>query len=540
MNYKWILTIIVILAATLRLWNLNSFPAGFNADEASLGYNAYSLINTGKDEYGTSWPLIFKSFGDYKPGLLVYVIIPFVKIFGLVEWVVRLPSALFGIGTVLLIFFIARKLFQSREIGLIAALLLAISPWAIHFSRGAFETNAATFFISLGFYFLLKSFSKFSFLFWSLISFCASMYVYQSPRLIVPLFLLVAAFFYRKSLKIRRVKLNLQILTYIVILIFLTVPLSLQFLSGQASSRFQGLSFLADSGPSSRTDQLRGEEADPDSIWVRILHNKLTAYGSVFLGHYLDHFRPDFLFIRGEEVMRNKVPETGEFYLIESIFLLFGLVTLVKRKYEHTKLLLVWLLIAPAASSLTFQTPSALRSLNMVVPMHLVMALGLWTIVSLKNRWRGILILAISLMISFEFLHYLESYYIHYSKRYPLAFEYGFSQMVGKLNTMESAYKKVVITDRYDQPYILVLFYKKYEPSQYQPQAKLTERDKFNFGTVRSFDKYEFRQIKSDEVNKSLDTLFIGTDQEIPKDATILDRVDFPNGEPAFIFAKGD
>src|SRR5256885_940381 len=90
----WIsLTLVAILGLGLLLrvvW-LSSFPAGFNADEAAIGYNAYSLLQTGKDDYGTPFPLAFKSFGDFKPGLYFYFVWPFVAIFGLNELAVRLP-----------------------------------------------------------------------------------------------------------------------------------------------------------------------------------------------------------------------------------------------------------------------------------------------------------------------------------------------------------------------------------------------------------------------------------------------------------------
>ena len=113
---------------------------------------------------------------------------------------------------------------------------------------------------------------------------------------------------------------------------------------------------------------------------------------------------------------------------------------------------------------------------------------------------------------------------------------YGFKEMVEKLGKYEHLYNNVVITDRYDQPYILVLFYKKYDPRKYQPQAILSPRDKFNFGTVRHFDKFEFRPILPEEISKSENILFVGTDQEIPKNANIIDKVIYPNGEIAFIF----
>src|SRR5438105_332729 len=123
MKIKIIFLSIIILASVLRLWNLNNFPTGFNADEAAIGYNAYSLLQTGKDEYGAPWPLQFKSFGDFKPGLYFYFVIPFVKVLGLNEWAVRLPSALLGIGLVILIYFLAKELFTSTRVSTRVGLL---------------------------------------------------------------------------------------------------------------------------------------------------------------------------------------------------------------------------------------------------------------------------------------------------------------------------------------------------------------------------------------------------------------------------------
>src|SRR3990170_5159431 len=146
---KIILLLIILLAGILRFWRLGEYPA-LNADEAAIGYNAYSLIQTGEDEHGNPWPIHFQSFNDYKPGLYFYLVLPFVKFIGLNEWAVRIPNALLGVATVYLIYLLIKKL--NLEIGEIAAFFLAISPWHLHFSRGACEVNVATFFIVLGVY----------------------------------------------------------------------------------------------------------------------------------------------------------------------------------------------------------------------------------------------------------------------------------------------------------------------------------------------------------------------------------------------------
>src|SRR3990172_7308426 len=107
---NWVLLIILLMAAFLRLWNLGSIPPGLTPDEASLGYNAYSILKTGRDEYGELMPIVFKSFGDYKAGLYVYLTVPFVALLGLTEFAIRLPSAVAGVTAVWLVYKIVNEL----------------------------------------------------------------------------------------------------------------------------------------------------------------------------------------------------------------------------------------------------------------------------------------------------------------------------------------------------------------------------------------------------------------------------------------------
>lgn len=534
------LVLIIILAFALRVITVDKFPAGFNADEAAIGYNAYSIIKTGRDEYGQLLPLSFKSFGDYKPGLYFYFVIPFVAVLGLTESAVRLPSVLLGTGMVWLIYLLSIQIFKDRRIGLVSALFLAINPWAIHFSRGGWETNAATFFITFGVYLFIKGLSKNRYLFFSLLSFLVSIYLYQSPRLVVPILVLAFGGIYLKDiLKIIKVDWK-KVLISLAVLFGLSVPVIFQFLSGGGSQRFQGLSFLSDNGPALRVNELRGEHDNPDGKAAKLIHNKYVAYGINFLGHYLDHYSSNFLFVNGDPLIRNKTPETGQFYVIQSLFLIIGLVMLIKFNSRLKYLIIVWVLIAPLASSLTYQTPNAVRSLNMVVPLTLIMGYGFAGLFRIlrKKPFKIFAAVSLTLFLGFEFVHFQESYYIHSPKRYPLSWEYGFSEMVQKLGKYEGNFSHVLITDRYDQPYILTLFYKKYDPVKYQPQAILSSRDKFNFGTVRNFDKYEFRTITQDEIGRNPDVLYIAAPEEVREDAHIIDTVYFPNGEKAFVFVK--
>ena len=139
----WILLVIIAITAGLRLYKLGDVPVSPDWDETALGYNAYSILKTGRDEYGTFLPLTIRSFDDYKPPLYVYLTVPSVALFGLSVWSTRLPSALMGILAVLGTYFLVKQLLKDKDnnIALLSSFLLAISPWHIQFSRVAFESN---------------------------------------------------------------------------------------------------------------------------------------------------------------------------------------------------------------------------------------------------------------------------------------------------------------------------------------------------------------------------------------------------------------
>ena len=147
---KYILILIMIVAILLRFVQLGNVPASPDWDEAAIGYNAYSILKTGRDEYGAFLPVVLRSFDDYKPPLYTYLTILPVWIFGLDTWVVRLPAAVLGTLGVLGVYFLVKALLEFLNpavrqrwayLPLIAAFCLAISPWHVLFSRVAFEAN---------------------------------------------------------------------------------------------------------------------------------------------------------------------------------------------------------------------------------------------------------------------------------------------------------------------------------------------------------------------------------------------------------------
>ena len=292
MKIKILLFSIIILSGILRIWNLNNFPAGLNADEASIGYNAYSLLTTGRDEYGKLFPLTFKSFGDYKPGLYFYTVIPFVATLGLNELAVRLPSALFGIGTVLLIFFLGKEIFKNKWVGLLSSFLLAISPWHLHFSRGGWETNAATFFITCGVWLFLKAIKNPKFFAISFSFFVLSLYSYHAARIVVPLLVLGLFVIYRKEISV-----NIKwILVSVLIGLILLIPLGLDLTKGTVFTRAGGVGLFADTGPIERINEQRGEHRNLSNPFAVFLHNKPINYTLAFFENWENISAESFYF----------------------------------------------------------------------------------------------------------------------------------------------------------------------------------------------------------------------------------------------------
>lgn len=536
MRKNLILILIISLAFVLRFYRLDSYPA-LNADEAAIGYNAYSLIRTGLDEHGNSWPIHFQSFNDYKPGLYFYIVVPFVKFLGLNEWAVRVPGAFLGVLTVVVVYFLVKELLRSEKLALVSSLFLAISPWHIHFSRGGWEVNVATFFVTLGLWLFIKALKAPKFYFFSVLSFVLSMYTYHAARVIVPLLGVGLVFIYFKEI-FKHIK---YVLLAGFLGVLILIPLGFDLVRGGALDRAAGVGLMADLGPKSRVDEQRGEHPDHGDLVAVILHNKVVNYGLAFLENWGKHYWGEFLFLSGDEVQRNKVPETGNMYLMDIVFLGIGLVAVIKGFKKEHALVVWWLIIAPVASAMTFQSPGTLRAHNMVVPLVIVSAFGCVFLTDMigklaKNKiFIKVCYIVLAGVVVWSLGRYVHMYYVHMAKEYPFSSQYGLKDLVLYLKENQSGKQKVLVTDRYDQPYILFLFYLKYAPEKFQKEHVLTPRDSFGFSTVNHFDKYYFTSIKFDEARMdNPNSLIVGTDSEIPDTANIIKTIYGPNGKPVF------
>jgi len=523
-----------------------------NADEAAIGYNAYSLIQTGADEHGNPWPVHFQSFNDYKPGLYFYLVLPFVKILGLNELAVRIPGAIVGVLTVLVVYLLVSELKikgplwrEKKVLPLIfpymSALFLAISPWHIHFSRGGWEVNAATFLITTGVWLFIKAFGKnhsTKYLVLSILFFSASLYTYHAARIVVPLLILGLSIIYGSDFKKNLRKVAVAAIVGVLILI----PLGLDLTKGAIFSRVAGVGLLADPGPITRINEQRGEHQDLRSAPAIFHHNKPVNYTLAFLENWAEHFWGEFLFLSGDDIQRNKVPETGQMYLLDIIFLIVGGIGIIKvtrdsfsrvdSSRKRWLVILWWLVISPFAAALTFQSPHALRAHNMVIPLTIISAFGLiylsiWLHKKVNNKkMLNVIFVIFIIAISWNFTRYLHMYWVHLSKELPFSSQYGVAELVSYIKLNGDKYENIIITDQYDQPYILFLFYLKYPPESFQKEHVLTPRNEFGFSTVRKFDVFKFQAIEFEQIRIDYpNSLIVGTDEEIPDEANIVKEI---------------
>lgn len=544
----WVLILIAILAFSLRVYKLGEYPVGLTWDEPALGYNAYSILKTGRDEYGKLFPLTFKSFGDFKPGLFIYYLVPFVAIFGLTKFSIRLPSALAGVGTVVAIFFLTKIIFSKRKeftwLPYLTSLLLAISPWNIHFSRGAWEINLALFTIVLGVIFFFQAIKVRTIKLFSLafFFFTVSFYVYHGVKVfLVTLLIGLFGFLYSDWQSFPRKKKK----TSMVLLFFLLMTI---FFSYKASCGRQKLmAFFSYKRPLEEVVEIKSQEETHRLLNFFLYHSETLSMARGVASRYFNHFSGRFLFFEGDWVSpRHGVPYMGMLYYVEIPFLLIGLgYALAKMRKPEEKLLFWWLIISPIPSAVTRDTVHGIRSYWMVIPLMVFTAIGIYVFTSWLKRKSEKLFLTGSLMIVLGYLFclalYSDLYYIHLPKRNSAGWNFGTEEIMRMIADGKSKYEKIVVTQEYGQPYIFYLFYTQYSPQEYQAQAHLKENPWGDVGMVEKIDNIEFRNVYWPDDRSCQNCLFIGDGFGLPKKdifqtpgARVLKEIHFLDGKLAY------
>ena len=536
------LSLIVIVASLLRFWELGKVPASPDWDEVALGYNAYSIMQTGRDEYGEFLPIVLRSFDDYKPALYTYLSIPTISILGMNVVAVRLPSAIFGVLMVLGVFFLVKELFKKDMIALLTAGLLAISPWHIQFSRVAFESNVGTALNLFGILFFLKSFRNPWILLLSSLSFGLSLHVYQSEKVFVPLLMIVLVALFRKHFF--SIKKKYILLSFLTFLIFL-LPLAYYTLSNNdALTRARGVSIFSDpSVIESSAQKLLRDRQNNDFVGL-MLDNRRIEYAKSIIAGYLSHFDLNWLFIKGD-ISRHHAPNMGLMYLFELPFLLIGIYALLLGRLSKSVgsaqriFVFAWLLVVPIPASITSGVPHAVRTLNFLPILQIISACGILVfikyILDFKRKYVSISVFTVLfLFIAFNFSYYLNQYFVQQNYFAAYDWQYGYEKIIPSVTKIEEKFSRIIVSNQppMDQSYMFFLFYLKYPPELYQEE---TSGSSGGFRENHEFGKYEFRPIEWDKESKKSGTLFLGRPTDFSKEANILHIVYYPDGRKAIL-----
>lgn len=498
MNKKslFIFLLILVTAAFLRLYRITDIPPGVNRDEASIGYTAYSLLHTGRDEYGKVLPFSFQSFGDWKLPLYIYTVVPFVSVFGLSEMAVRLPSAIFGILSVFLTFYLVKILFKNNLLAFSSMLLAAISPWSIHLSRVESESNTAVSLMLLGIISFLRSLNSKNWLVIpSSIFFALTYFTYAGNHIFTTLFIIGLLVIYKDKIKKSKT-------SVIALVIFLSLSgfIFYNTLFGADRTKLAGISIFGDpSVVHAKIEIPRNEHNNPKSFFTKVIHNKFVYAAEKITQNYLNSFSPQFLFIKGGDNNSHNIINFGNMYLVEAPFLFLGLVyLLVLRKGKEKRLVLLWFFIAPIAASITKDAPHTNRMFAIFPMLSLVSAFGLYyflTEIIKQNLFRKIFLGLIVCLFIVNILIYLDRYYVHFPRNETANWGIGYKALNRLLTTSSFASNKVIMGRPQYSPYIYLLFYNKYDPSLYQKQAVRYPPTQDGFIDVKEFGRYEFRDI---------------------------------------------
>lgn len=497
---KYLLIFICIFFLITRLYKIADIPPSVYWDEASIGYNAYSISQTGLDEWGKFLPIHFRAFGEFKLPLYIYAVVPFVKLLGLNELSVRLPAVLFSLGVVILTYLLAIKISNSQKIALFSAFLVSISPWFFIFSRVGYEVTAGLMFYLLGVYLFLTKKNSW-YIFFSAISFIFSVYSYNSFRIIVPLTIPILLIIEFKNLK-KIIRFSLPLILSIVVTAFSILPIYRLYKYDSGASRFLAVS------------------ANPTS----------------FITNYLTHFDPQFLFINGDKNLRSQQSGFGQLFFYDLVLLPLGIIFVMKNKSRLALLVPLLIVISPFPAAVTKESPHALRAILLAPLFAMLSALGIGNIknVLYKNLLATIIILVSIILFSYYFINFLTIY----PKQSSVDWQFGYKKIYTDFKNEFPKYDQIVISDEYAQPYIFALFYLKVEPIKFRQTVKRNSINNWGFSTVSSFDNFKFGKIK-DLINKdSKNTLIFAIEKEKISNIDPINTIKFPNGDIAFLVYK--
>ncbi|HUC95016.1 MAG TPA: glycosyltransferase family 39 protein [Candidatus Saccharimonadales bacterium] len=538
MKKSIITTILVVFLITffggfLRFYKITQNPPSLNGDELSFGYAAYSILKTGKDEYGVRLPLVFKSVGDYKNPVLGYLLILPVKIFGLTDFAVRFPNALVGTFSIPIFFLFLLDIFKKKKIAYIGSLFLAINPLDVYFSRVAYESLIAGLFIIFAIWAFMKLLDgKKLWAFVSAFFFTLTMYTAPAPRLFVPVFVFAALL-----ISIPTLKKNWKVFTiFIITCLVLGLPMVYTTLFLGSGTRFN-MVFLTHDIDFIRHILLKYFDSFKD----------IPLLFFFWIERYINYFQPDFIFSNALHMTTLDSFGLGLLYLFDIPLLATGIFAFIKKQIPHKNIFVIWLLTGIVPDSITNNLQQGGRLIHIVPVIIIITTLGLLECVKWFNSLKSLFLRILIAGAYFSFvililIHAFLVFSVHFPNEKSESYDEGLKQVSLYISEHQSQYKEIIIDTRHgvdapsliSNPFLYLNFYLKYDPATYQTEPKISGTSS---NPYYHYNKYTFTYINWPVDSKKTDTLFIGSPWSFPSDlqgVKILDTIYLTNGHIAY------
>jgi 4-amino-4-deoxy-L-arabinose transferase-like glycosyltransferase len=535
------LVVILLIAFCLRFFQLGSNPASLYWDEAAIGLDAYSIATTGKDMNNQFFlQPVLGSYGDFKAPVLIWLVTPFVRVLGMTALAIRLPVALFSVLSVYLAYRLLKELLtfddrlarRYKFMPLLLALIMAISPWTVHFGRIGFESSLSVAFLLLALLFFLKALkNKGHYFLLSALFASVAVYSYYSLRFILPLFYLALMIIFFKEIK--KNQLWRQLILALCLFVVAMIPiLSSPYYARSQEYRFNNDNLVHHQKVIEESSQYL--ERYGSNLYSRVVYHRYLFVVRDFLSNMAAHFSNDFLFFKGDANLRQHSGYFGEFLLVSLPFYYLGLFLFFKNyKSKLSAFLLVFMLLSPIPAAMVYEVPHASRAIYLFVPFSILIAWGINEFI-LFGKKIAIFVTAALLLMNAGF--YYSDYFIEYPKRSSEAWLYSYNQVALYLKEHYQEFSKVEISERYWLPRIFVY----YQFPQLLDQTRELKNALLN-NPVNSFglaDPFAYLLDPNDPSKKQ--AKFIYYQDEIPAGFYAVQNFDFLNGDKSLILVVKD
>ena len=533
-------SIILVIACLFRFVRLGHLPYSLYWDEEAMRVDVKSILTTGNDMHNRPWnQVIYPSYGDYKLPVYIWFATLSAKVFGISDFSLRLPSALAGIGTVLVGGYLAREciaLYEKKQhlclkqvAQLSTMLVIAICPWSILFSRTGFEGHVGQFFLALSIACLF--FAKYRKCAWYLSPFFAAVatYSYFSVRFVwIILFIFTALVLLKGSpLRMVLIKMGIPLLVFALLLL----PLLRSPLYGD-SNRFRlGTdSILKNETQGTQSNVYR--QMSGDSKVDKVFYHRMWLTARELFTNYSKNTSLDFLFLSGDPNLRHGTGREGLFLLVFLPFFFLGLVVFFLRKREIFFFLLAWWLVALLPASVPLNTPHALRSLNALVPLSILIGMGLTVFLTYDYKTKMVKffsILSCAFLLFFFTAKFTFDYFILYPANSASSWQNGYTQLAQELYRQKNNQESVTILPFDDRFYLWLMAEGPYTGKDFHTWK--TQDYKFN-----AIPNFTFQEPDPDKITTTSETQLIAG--QIPRMKEFLSKL--KNAPKRIYEVKGD